>query len=104
MGKDRDLAIITQVEMRHSIHFMDQVSRDQVGRYLEILTRIVAQGQQEGRFRGDMEPVFAAKAVFGVLDEMATDWVLSRRNTRLESKVGPVTAFLLAGLRKDPQV
>ena len=43
--------------------------------------------------------MFAAKAIFGVLDEMATDWVLSRRNTRLESKVGEVADFVLAGLR-----
>jgi TetR/AcrR family fatty acid metabolism transcriptional regulator len=99
VGKDRDLAIITQVEMRHSIHFMDQVSRDQVGRYLEILTRVIAQGQEEGAFRSDLDPLFAAKAVFGVLDEMATDWVLSRRNTRLENKAAPVAAFLLAGLK-----
>jgi TetR/AcrR family fatty acid metabolism transcriptional regulator len=98
VGQDRDLAIISQVEMRHSIHFMDQVSRAQVGHYLEILAMIVQQGQREGAFRGDLDPVFAAKSIFGVLDEMATDWVLSRRNTRLESKSGPVCDFLLAGL------
>ena len=40
------------------------------------------------------------KVVFGVLDEMATDWILSRRNTRLESKAGQVLKFLLAGLRR----
>ncbi len=98
VGQDRDLAIITQVEMRHSIHFMDQLSRSQVGHYLDILAQVVRQGQQEGSFRSDLDPVFSAKAVFGVLDEMATDWVLSRRNTRLESKVGAVSEFLLAGL------
>ena len=98
VGQDRDLAIISQVEMRHSIHFMDQVSRAQVGHYLEILAMIVQQGQREGAFRGDLDPVFAAKSIFGGLDEMATDWVLSRRNTRLESKSGPVCDFLLAGL------
>ena len=98
VGMDRDLAIITQVEMRHSIHFMDQLSRAQVGQYLEILGQIVEQGHQEGNFRTDLDPVFAAKAVFGVLDEMATDWVLSRRNTRLESKSAMVSEFLLAGL------
>ena len=43
--------------------------------------------------------VFSAKAVFGVLDEMATDWVLSHRNTRLESKSPAILAFVLAGLR-----
>ena len=99
VGKDRDLAIITQVEMRHSLHFMDHLSRNQVGQYLEILAQVVIQGQQEGTFRTDLDPVFAAKAIFGILDEMATDWVLSRRNTRLESKSVPVSDFLLAGLR-----
>lgn len=99
VGKDRDLAIITQVEMRHSVHFMNQLSRAQVGQYLEILGQVVVQGQKEGDFRSDLDPVFAAKAVFGVLDEMATDWVLSQRNTRLESKSSSILAFILAGLR-----
>ena len=72
----------------------------QVGEYLEILTQVVSQGIAEGRFRKDLDPVFAAKAIFGVLDEMATDWVLSRRNIRLESKVKAVVDFLLGGLSK----
>jgi len=100
VGQDRDLAIITQVELRHSIHFMDTLSRSQVGEYMDILTQVVSQGIAEGRFRKDLDPVFAAKAIFGVLDEMATDWVLSRRNKRLESKVKAVVEFLLGGLSK----
>jgi TetR/AcrR family fatty acid metabolism transcriptional regulator len=98
VGQDRDLAIITQVELRHSIHFMDTLSRSQVGEYLDILGQVVKQGMAEGSFRADLDPVFAAKAIFGVLDEMATDWVLSRRNKRLESKVKAVVVFLLGGL------
>ncbi len=99
VGQDRDLAIITQVELRHSIHFMDQFSRTKVAEYLAVLAGVVAQGQQEGAFRADLDPSFAAKAVFGVMDEMATDWVLSRRNTRLENRAPEVAAFLLNGLR-----
>ena len=98
VGQDHDLAIITQVELRHSLHFMDQLSRTLVGEYLEVLAQVVVQGQQEGEFRSDLDPVFVAKAVFGVLDEMATDWILSHRNTRLESKAGSVVQFLLGGL------
>ena len=100
VGKDRDLAIITQVELRHSTHFMGQLSRNQVGEYLAILGEVVEQGMKEGSFRQDLDPVFAAKAVFGVLDEMATDWVLSHRNKRLESQVQAVTEFLLGGLSR----
>ncbi len=99
VGRDRDLAIITQVELRHSIHFMDQFSRTQVAEYLAVLVGVVTQGQEEGVFRKDQDPVFAAKAIFGVMDEMATDWVLSRRNTRLENKAPEVATFLLGGLR-----
>lgn len=98
VGQDRDLAIMTQVELRHSAHFMDQLSRNQVGDYLSILGEVVAQGQDEGSFRKNLDPVFAAKAIFGVLDEMATDWVLSQRNKRLESQAGAVAEFLLGGL------
>lgn len=98
VGQDRDLAIMTQVELRHSTHFMDQLSRNQVGDYLAILGEVVAQGQAEGSFRKNLDPVFAAKAIFGVLDEMATDWVLSQRNKRLEGQVGAVAEFLLGGL------
>jgi TetR/AcrR family fatty acid metabolism transcriptional regulator len=99
VGRERDLAIITQVELRHSIHFMDQFSRTKVAEYLAVLAGVVDQGRQEGVFRQDLDPVFAAKAIFGVMDEMATDWVLSRRNTRLENKGPEVAAFLLGGLR-----
>jgi len=99
VGADRDLAIITQVELRHNLHFMGQLSRQQLREYLAILAEVVAQGQGEGRFRADLEPLFAAKAIFGVLDEMATDWVLARRNVRLENRADAVAEFLLGGLR-----
>ena len=37
VGSDRDLAIITQVELRHSLHFLDQLSRAKVGAYLQAI-------------------------------------------------------------------
>ena len=100
VGRDRDLAIISQVELRHSLHFMDTLSRNQVGEYLGALAQVVAQGIGEGSFREDLDPIFAAKAIFGVLDEMATDWVLSQRNKRLESQAQAVIEFLLGGLSR----
>ena len=71
------------------------VGRD---RDLAIISQVVAQGMEEGSFRQDLDPVFASKAIFGVLDEMATDWVLSRKNKRLESQAKAVVDFLLGGL------
>ena len=98
VGQDRDLAIITQVELRHSLHFMEALSRAQVGEYLAVLAEVVDEGRREGVFREDVDPMFAAKAIFGVLDEMATDWVLSHRNTRLENRAPEVLRFVMGGL------
>jgi TetR/AcrR family fatty acid metabolism transcriptional regulator len=99
VGGDRDLAIIIQVELRHSLHFLDQLSRDRVGRYLEAIAGIIAEGQAAGVWRRDLDARLLAKAVFGVLDEMATDWVLSHRNTRLAARSDAVIRFVLGALR-----
>jgi TetR/AcrR family fatty acid metabolism transcriptional regulator len=100
VGQDRDLAIITQVELRHSLHFMEEISRAQVGQYLAIIAEVIEEGRREGVFRADLDPMLGAKAVFGILDEMATDWVLSRRNVRLESKAPEVAELILGGMGK----
>lgn len=99
LGEDRDLAVIFQVEFRHTLHVLELLSRSGMRDYLGLIAQLVEQGKREGAFRSDVDPLFAAKAVFGVLDEMATDWVLSRKNVRLASRAEPVCALLLGGLR-----
>ncbi len=100
VGRDRDLAVIFQVELRHTLHFLHLLSRSRIREYLAILSEVITAGQRTGVFRADLEPLLAAKAVFGVLDEMATDWILSARNTRLEAKAPLVADLLLGGLRR----
>ncbi len=99
VSEDRDLAVIFQVELRHSLHFLDLFSRRRIREYLEVIAGVVAEGQAAGLFRPEPEPLLTAKAIFGVLDEMATDWVLSARNTRLAGKAAAVADLLLSGLR-----
>jgi len=99
LGEDRDLAVIFQVEFRHTLHILERLSRSRIRDYLALIARVVEQGKDEGVFTNDVDPLLAAKVVFGTLDEMATDWVLSRKNTRLASRAGPVSDLLLGGLR-----
>ena len=98
LGEDRDLAVVFQVEFRHTIHVLELFSRSRIREYLALIARVVEQGKQEGVFKEDVDPLFAAKVVFGILDEMATDWVLSKKNTRLASRSDPVCDLLLGGL------
>jgi TetR/AcrR family transcriptional regulator, fatty acid metabolism regulator protein len=41
-----------------------------------ILRRVVEQGQEEGSFRRDLDPLLAAWIVYGGLEEVLTGWVL----------------------------
>jgi len=70
-------AVIT-IELRQSPKFMREYKAEGFGTYLKMLAEIVEDGQREGLFRSDLVPWLTARALFGMLDEMALMWVLSR--------------------------
>jgi TetR/AcrR family transcriptional regulator, fatty acid metabolism regulator protein len=98
VGMDRDMAVVLQVELRHSLHFLELFSRSRIREYLELIAEVVEQGRVEGSFRKSADPLLTAKAVFGLVDEMATDWVLSKKNTKLVGRAEAVTELLLRGV------
>ena len=98
VGMDRDLAVVIQVELRHSLHFLELFSRSLLREYLGLIAEVVEQGRKEGSFRKNADPLFTAKAVFGLVDEMATDWVLSKKNKRLVARAEAVSELLLRGV------
>lgn len=99
LGEDQDLAVIFQVEFRHTLHILERLSRSRMRDYLTLIARVVEQGKDEGVFKRDLDALFTAKVVFGILDEMATDWVLSNKNIRLAARSEPVNDLILGGLR-----
>src|SRR5436190_616230 len=98
LGRDRSLAIVWQVELRHSLKFMTLLSHQEVADYLNILRKIVEQGQADGVFRRNLHPQLVAKAVFGIVDEMVTSWILSEKDYSLADQSDEVADFVLKGL------
>src|SRR5437660_7986372 len=98
LGRDRSLAIVAQVELRHSLKFMALLSHQEVADYLNILRKIVEHGQSEGVFRRNLHPQLVAKAVFGILDEMVTSWVLSEKDYALGDQSDQIADLILTGL------
>lgn len=98
LGRDRALAVVAQVELRHSLKFMSLFSQQEVADYLNILRGIVEHGQSEGVFRRNLHPQLVAKAVFGVLDEMVTSWILSDKDYALGDQSEQVADLILTGL------
>jgi TetR/AcrR family fatty acid metabolism transcriptional regulator len=84
LGDDRDLAIVFQVELRGSTKFMQEFSAAGFHEYLEVIRKTVEQGQKAGIFRSDIKPVVCAKVLYGALDEMVTNWILSKKPYPLE--------------------
>lgn len=98
LGSDRNLAVVFQVELRQSTKFMARFSATLLREYLGIIRGIIASGQQAGVFREGVNPTLAAKLLFGGLDEMATNWILSRRTYSLVSEADPIVEFFVSGL------
>ena len=102
LGSRRDLAIVFQVELRQSTKFMERFSATQLRAYLDQLRDAVCAAQEAGLFRADISPTLAAKAIFGALDEMVTNWVLSNRDHRLIDDADPVIDLLVNGMKAQP--
>jgi TetR/AcrR family transcriptional regulator, fatty acid metabolism regulator protein len=98
LGRDRSLAIVAQVELRHSLKFMTLLSHQEIADYLNILRKIVEQGQTDGVFRRNLHPQLVAKAVFGIVDEMVTSWILSEKDYSLADQTDEVAELVLNGL------
>ncbi len=100
LGRDRSLAVVYQVELRHSLKFMSLFSQEEVAEYLNILRGIIEQGQASGAFRKTTHPQLVAKAVFGILDEMVTSWILSEKAYDLAAQSDPLAELILGGLKQ----
>ena len=104
LGSRRDLAVVFQVELRQSTKFMERFSAAQLRTYLDHLRDAVCAAQEAGLFRADLNPTLAAKAIFGALDEMVTNWVLSNRDQRLVDDADPVIDLLVNGMKAKPEI
>lgn len=99
LGADRDLAVVFQVELRGSTKHMQEFSAAGFAEYLDIIRATIAEGQSSGEFRKDIKPIVAAKILYGSLDEMVTNWVLSSRQYPLAPLAGEVLKIYIEGIR-----
>lgn len=100
LGRNRELAIVFQIELRHSSKFMSRFSKTRLADYFDLIRKIVREGQRKGRFRRDLHEKIATKCFFGALDEMVTNWILSPRRYDLGALTGVVVDMFVRGLEQ----
>ncbi|MCA1637781.1 MAG: hypothetical protein LC768_05505 [Acidobacteria bacterium] len=100
LGADRDLAIVFQVELRGSTKFMEEFSAAGFAEYLEIIHQTIEDGQKTGVFRRDLNATVCSKILFGALDEMVTNWILSKKPYPLAPMADEVLKVFFGGVLK----
>ena len=99
LGADRELAIVFQVELRGSTKFMEEFSGGGFAEYLDIIRQTIADGQKQYIFRQDLKPVVCAKILYGALDEMVTNWILSKKSYPLAPMADEVLKVFFNGTK-----
>jgi TetR/AcrR family fatty acid metabolism transcriptional regulator len=99
LSADRDLAIVFQVELRGSTKFMEEFSGGGFAEYLDVIRQTIADGQKQGVFRQDLKPVVCAKILYGALDEMVTNWILSKKSYPLAPMADEVLKVFFNGTK-----
>lgn len=98
LGADRDAAIVFQVELRGSTKFMEEFSAAGFAEYLNIIRETIAEGQKQGVFRQDLNATICSKILYGALDEMVTNWILSKKDYELEPMADTVLEIFFGGV------
>ena len=103
LGDDRNLAVVFQVELRQTTKFMERFSATGLRDYLALIQRTIEDGQSRGVFRKSMNARTASKVFFGALDEMATNWILTRRRYSLADQADEIVDIMAGGFKApDP--
>ena len=72
---DPDLMKVIIVEVTRAANSFGQTHLDVIRLAYERIGGIVAQGQEDGEFREDLSPQFAALAFYGAIEQVLTGWI-----------------------------
>jgi len=96
--QDRELAIVTQIELRQSNPYVRKGIRDTLRRYTEIIDQVIETGIDQGIFRADLDVRIVRRMIFGTLDEMVTSWIMNNYKYSLLEQVEVIHSLFIKGI------
>ena len=97
--ENQELAEVFQVELRQSNKFLKDYRNQKFFDFLNLIGDIVHQGQQNGEFNKQYKIQSIKLALFGSLDELARQWILSEKHNYDINKIAPeISGLFLRGL------
>lgn len=95
----RDLAEVVTVNLRQSSSLLKQYAVPLFRDYLDVIAGVIAEGQEQGAFRKDLNPKIAARALWGGLDGIALTWALTDPDpTKLRKAAQQYASLFLEGV------
>src|SRR5687767_6676485 len=79
--KNPEMGEVITVELRQSSKFIRDYDNPKFAEFLRLIAGAVAEGQQRGELRADVDPALTARALFGALDEISLAWIVRAPHT-----------------------
>jgi len=87
LQSDPALAIVTQIELRHSNIEIRKEIRQSLKAYQQLIEELIENGRLQGTFRRNLDVRIVRQMIFGTLDETVTTWVMKNMKYDLMSQV-----------------
>ncbi|WP_068674564.1 TetR/AcrR family transcriptional regulator [Oceanobacillus sp. Castelsardo] len=98
LSEDRNLAIVTQLELRQSNYQLRLEINSVLKPYLTVIDTILMEGIKDNLFRDDLKIPLVRQMIFGTLDEIVTNWVMKDCKYDLTAETEQVHQLLLGGI------
>jgi TetR/AcrR family fatty acid metabolism transcriptional regulator len=99
--RDRNMAILYQSETHQRARLTEDQIREMSNMYLDIVTEIVEQGQQEGSMRQSLYLWLVKRFILGAVDEVINTWIHSGGKFDLVSMADPLVALFMNGIGSE---
>ncbi len=101
--RDRSMAVLYQTETRRFSRMCEDQIREMSKMYLDLVSEIVENGQDEGLMRKDLYMGLVKRFIIGAIDEVINTWLHSDGGYDLVSMADPLVDLFIRGLG-NPEV
>jgi TetR/AcrR family transcriptional regulator, fatty acid metabolism regulator protein len=72
---DPELMKVIIVEVTRAANSFGQTHLEQINSAYQLIAKIVAEGQEQGHFRNDVDAYFASMTFYGVIEQLLSGWI-----------------------------
>jgi len=96
--RDRNMAVVYQAETHQSIRLVEDQIKEMSKMYLDIVSEIIEQGQEDGCIRKDLYIGLVKRFILGAVDEVINTWLHSKGKYDLVSMTDPLVELFMRGI------